>query len=262
MADPLVWDTPPLPHHAFMLDDMNAFGSGTHRGGMMGWQGVAVVRGSRMIAASEALRGTQSVASDAWARLSMWDGPLRRVGLIRSSAWGGNRLRGTTRGTGIWRDSAGNTTQSWANWTGDIRQAHELLTAAGYQVEAVYILFTHQEADWQTPRADYLTDFLAMKDERETANTTWNKAIRVMSVSKLDKATPYNSWKPYQAWLLNGRYPFVRTIWALLNDPKRGLPWGFAHFIESPKGQLILFKAGLLPTRGEITIRDVQVHNQ
>ena len=83
-----------------------------------------------------------------------------------------------------------------------------------------------------------------------------------MSVSKLDKATPMNSWKPYQAWLLNGRYPFVRTIWALLNDPKRGLPWGFAHFIESPKGQLILFKAGLLPSRGEITIRDVQVSNQ
>ncbi len=169
MADPLVWDTPPLPHHAMMLDDMNAFGSGTLRGGMMGWQGVAVVRGSRMIAASEALRGTQSVASAAWARLSMWDGPLRRVGLVRSSAWGGNRLRGTSIGTGIWRDSAGNTTQSWANWTGDIRQAHELLTAAGYQVEAVYILFTHQEADWQTPGADYLTDFLAMKDERETA---------------------------------------------------------------------------------------------
>lgn len=168
MADPLVWDTPPFPYHGFMLDDMNAFGSGTHRGGMMGWQGVAVQRGSRMINASEALRGTQDVASAAFARLIMWDGPLRRAGLIRSSAWGGNALRGSSIGTGIWRDSAGNTTQSWANWTGDIRQAHELLTAAGYEVEAVYILFTHQEADWQTPGATYLTDFLTMKDERET----------------------------------------------------------------------------------------------
>ena len=89
--------------------------------------------------------------------------------------------------------------------------------------------------------------------------TAWNKAIRVMSISKLDKATPMNSWKPYQAWLLNGRYPFVRTIYALLNDPKRGLPWGFAHFIEQPRGQMIVFKAGLLPTRGEIAIRDVNV---
>ena len=113
-----------------------------------------------------------------------------------------------------------------------------------------------------TPNAIGVIGSNWLNDKRDSTNTTWNKAIRVMSVSKLDKATPYNSWKPYQAWLLNGRYPFVRTIWALLNDPKRGLPWGFAHFIESPKGQLILFKAGLLPTRGEITIRDVQVHNQ
>lgn len=100
-----------------------------------------------------------------------------------------------------------------------------------------------------------------LNDKRDTTNTTWNKAITVMSVSKLDKATPMNSWKPYQAWLLNGRYPFVRTIYALLNDPKRGLPWGFAHFIEQPQGQLIIFKSGLLPTRGEISIRDVNVNN-
>lgn len=167
MADPLVWDTPPFMSHAFMLDDMNAFGSGTHRGGMMGWQGVAVQRGGRMINASEALRDTQDYASAAFSRLAMWDGPLRRVGLIRSSAWGGNALVGTTVGSGIWRDSAGNTTQAWANWTGDIRQAHELLTAAGYEVAAVYICFTHQEADWQTARATYLANFLTMKAERE-----------------------------------------------------------------------------------------------
>ena len=36
----------------------------------------------------------------------------------------------------------------------------------------------------------------------------------------------------------------------------------FAHFIESPRGQLIVFKAGLLPTRGEIAIRDVNVNNK
>lgn len=98
-----------------------------------------------------------------------------------------------------------------------------------------------------------------LNDRRDSTNTTWKKNITVMSVSKMKVATPMNSWKPYQAWLLNGRYPFVRTIYALLNDPKRGLPWGFAHFIESPRGQLMIFKAGLLPVRGEIAIRDVNV---
>lgn len=113
----------------------------------------------------------------------------------------------------------------------------------------------------RTPNAIGIIGSNWLNDKRDSTNTTWNKAIRVMSVSKLDVATPMNSWKPYQAWLLNGRYPFVRTIYALLNDPRRGLPWGFGHFIEQPKGQLIIFKSGMLPSRGEITIRDVQVHN-
>ncbi len=113
----------------------------------------------------------------------------------------------------------------------------------------------------RTPNAIGVIGSNWLNDKRDTTNTTWNRNITVMSVSKMQEATPMNSWKPYQAWLLNGRYPFVRTIYALLNDPKRGLPWGFAHFIESPRGQLIVFKTGLLPVKGEITIRDVNVNN-
>lgn len=113
----------------------------------------------------------------------------------------------------------------------------------------------------RTPNAIGVIGSNWLNDKRDTTNTTFKKNITVMSVSKLDVATPMNSWKPYQAWLLNGRYPFVRTIYALLNDPRRGLPWGFAHFMENPTGQLMFFKAGLLPMRGEVTIRDVRVND-
>ena len=54
----------------------------------------------------------------------------------------------------------------------------------------------------------------------------------------------------------------MRTIYALLNDPRNGLPWGFAHFIEMPQGQMIIFKSGLLPVRGEIAIHDVMVSDE
>ena len=100
-----------------------------------------------------------------------------------------------------------------------------------------------------------------LNDKRDTTNVTFNKNIRVVSVSRLDKATAMNSWKPYQYYIFNGNYPLVRTIYALLNDPRNGLPWGFASFLQSPKGQLIFFKAGLLPTRGELNIREVNVSN-
>lgn len=114
----------------------------------------------------------------------------------------------------------------------------------------------------ETPNAIGIIGSNWLNDKRDTTNTTWNKHITVMSISKQEKATPYNSWKPYQAWLLDGRYPFVRTLYALLNDPLRGLPWGFAHFIESPKGQLIIFRSGLLPYRGNLEIRDVNVKTE
>lgn len=101
-----------------------------------------------------------------------------------------------------------------------------------------------------------------LNDKRDTTNVTFKKEIKVMAVSSLDKATPQNSWKPYQYYLYNGNYPLIRTIYALLNDPINGLPWGFAQFIASPKGQLIIFKSGLLPAKGDMTVRDVNVSNE
>lgn len=114
----------------------------------------------------------------------------------------------------------------------------------------------------KTPNAIGIIGSNWLNDRRDSTNTTWKKNITVMSVSKADSANPKNSWKPYQAWLLDGRYPFVRTLYALLNDPRNGLPWGFAHFLEMPKGQLIFFKSGLLPVKGEISIRDVKVKDE
>lgn len=98
-----------------------------------------------------------------------------------------------------------------------------------------------------------------LNDKRDSTNLTFNKNIRTMSVSRIDNATPANSWKPYQYYIYNGNYPLSRTIYALLNDPLRALPWGFTNFITSPKGQLIVLKSGLLPVQGQITIRNVNV---
>lgn len=78
----------------------------------------------------------------------------------------------------------------------------------------------------------------------------------------MDTATPMNSWKPYQAYFLDGRYPFVRTIYALVCDLLRALPMHFAQFISDPTGQLIILKSGLLPYRGDIQIRSIKVNQE
>ena len=98
-----------------------------------------------------------------------------------------------------------------------------------------------------------------LNDKRDTTNVTFKKNITVMKVSRLDSATAYNGFKPYQYYLYNGNYPLIRTIYALLNEPRSGVPSGFAHFCRLPKGQMIIFRSGLLPIQAGMEVRNVNV---
>jgi phosphate transport system substrate-binding protein len=98
-----------------------------------------------------------------------------------------------------------------------------------------------------------------LNDKRDTTNVTFKKNITVMKVSRLDSATVQNSWRPYQYYLYNGNYPLIRTIYALLNEPRSGTPSAFAHFCRLPKGQLIIFRASLLPIQANLNVREVNV---
>ena len=113
----------------------------------------------------------------------------------------------------------------------------------------------------KTPNAIGVIGSNWLNDHRDSTNTTFKKNINVLRVSVMEKATKSNSWQPYQAYLFDGRYPFVRTIYAIVVDPHKALPWSFANYITNPKGQMILFKTGLLPYRGDITYRKVNVRN-
>ena len=101
-----------------------------------------------------------------------------------------------------------------------------------------------------------------LNDKRDTTNVTFKKNISVMGVSKMEKAEKYNSWKPYQYYLYNGNYPLRRTIYALLNDTRNGIPSTFTHFIQLPRGQKIILRAGLLPRTANMNVRDVIVNRQ
>ena len=135
----------------------------------------------------------------------------------------------------------------------------------GKPIKSPNVVATNRSADVidyveKTPGAIGIIGSNWLNDKRDTTNLTFNKNIRLMSVSRKDKGTPANSWKPYQYYIYNNNYPLIRTLYALVNDPYNGLPWGFAQFIASPKGQLIILKSGLLPVQGNITIRDVNVN--
>lgn len=110
----------------------------------------------------------------------------------------------------------------------------------------------------RTPDAIGVIGVNWLGNRSDTTNLSFKNEIRVMSVSAEDVATPENSFKPYQAYLFYGDYPLARPIYALLNDPRNALPWGFASFMTSDKGQRIILKSGLVPATQPVRVVHVK----
>ena len=109
-----------------------------------------------------------------------------------------------------------------------------------------------------TPDAIGIIGVNWLSDRNDSTGLSFSKEVQVMSVSAADRATPENSYKPYQAYLFYGDYPLARSIYALLNDPRSALPWGFASFLASDRGQRIILKSGLVPATQPVRVVNVK----
>lgn len=106
----------------------------------------------------------------------------------------------------------------------------------------------------RTPEAIGVIGVNWLGNRSDTTNLSFREEIKVMSVSAADVATPDNSYKPYQAYLFYEYYPLTRSIYVLLNDPRNALPWGFASFLTSERGQRVILKSGLLPATQTVRV--------
>lgn len=109
-----------------------------------------------------------------------------------------------------------------------------------------------------TPDAIGIIGVNWLSDKNDSTGLSFSKEVQVMSVSASDEATRENSFKPYQAYLFYGDYPLARSIYALLNDPRSALPWGFASFLTSDRGQRIILKSGLVPATQPVRVVNVK----
>lgn len=110
----------------------------------------------------------------------------------------------------------------------------------------------------RTPDAVGIIGVNWLSDRNDSTGLSFSKEVQVMSVSAAGKATPENSYKPYQAYLFYGDYPLARSIYVLLNDPRSALPWGFASFLASDRGQRIILKSGLVPATQPVRVVNVK----
>jgi phosphate transport system substrate-binding protein len=67
-------------------------------------------------------------------------------------------------------------------------------------------------------------------------------------------------YKPTQNNLISGIYPFLRNVYIINCEGKDGLGTGFANWLASPRGQLIVLKSGLGPHK--LISRDFNLRNK
>ena len=65
-------------------------------------------------------------------------------------------------------------------------------------------------------------------------------------------------YKPYQAYIALKHYPLIRDVYSISREARAGLGTGFASFIASDKGQMIVRRAGMLPATIPVRIVDIK----
>lgn len=96
-------------------------------------------------------------------------------------------------------------------------------------------------------------------NKNDSTNLSFNDRITVMGISSDRVATPTNSYKPYQAYIALGQYPFIRRIYVLDISSRDGLAKGFSNFLSKDKGQLVILKSGMLPQTQQVRIKPVKI---
>lgn len=93
-------------------------------------------------------------------------------------------------------------------------------------------------------------------DDYKNVAKAFLKSVRVMKVGH--KSSGYY-YRPYQYYIADQSYPFIRKVYLINRQTRMGLGTGFVNFVcTADKGQLIITKSGLVPTY--LYIRDIKAN--
>lgn len=87
-----------------------------------------------------------------------------------------------------------------------------------------------------------------ISDKDDTVSNNFRKSIKVVGIGDEADTEGIGSYsKPYQGYIADGTYPFIREVYVINCETFSGLGTGFAAFIAGEKGQRVILKSGLVP---------------
>jgi phosphate transport system substrate-binding protein len=99
-----------------------------------------------------------------------------------------------------------------------------------------------------------------ISDLHDPTSQAFLKKIKVIGVSDKEHPGAGDYKKPYQAWIYEKTYPLRRDVYFIKTGLQESLGSGFASFVAGEKGQLIIFKMGMVPAIAPI--RTIKITNE
>ncbi|MBN1200157.1 MAG: substrate-binding domain-containing protein [Bacteroidales bacterium] len=98
-----------------------------------------------------------------------------------------------------------------------------------------------------------------ISDRRDSVSNDFLSRIKVAAISNPGNAGPEaNYYRPYQAYIADGSYPFRRNVFCINRQTYSGLAYGLSAYIAADKGQLIILHSGLVPATQPIRIVEIK----
>jgi len=99
-----------------------------------------------------------------------------------------------------------------------------------------------------------------ISDKHDTVTQNFLSQIRVAAISPEYDPEGGNYVRPYQAYIADKTYPYVREVYMINKETFQGLGSGFLQFVAGEKGQRIILKSRLVPAT--MPVRLVQIKSE
>lgn len=93
-----------------------------------------------------------------------------------------------------------------------------------------------------------------ISDQNDSITRGFLKRVKVVAITSEYDSEGDQFYRPYQAYIADKSYPFIREVYAISRETFSGLGSGLIAFIAGEKGQRIILKMGMVPATMPVRI--------